>query len=93
MPKMTLSGGRVKALEPRPSACDLRDKMLEGFGVRALPSGAKRFCIHTQAPSSEMSDALPWLLISCRSDVRLSTSEIAAKTNAVTTPVEIVASG
>ena len=48
MPNMTLAGGRVKTLEPRASACDLRDKMLAGFGVRVLPSGAKRFFIHTQ---------------------------------------------
>ena len=48
MPNITLSDARVKALRPRPSAYDIRDAKLRGFGVRVLPSGAKRFFIHTQ---------------------------------------------
>jgi len=33
---------RVDALEPRKSTCDLRDRDLKGFGLRVLPSGARR---------------------------------------------------
>ena len=38
MPNITLSEARVKALRPRPSAYDIRDAKLAGFGVRGLPS-------------------------------------------------------
>ena len=48
MPKTALSEARVKALVPRTSAYDIRDARLKGFGVRVLPSGAKRFFVHAQ---------------------------------------------
>ena len=48
MPNITLSESRVKALTPRTSTYDTHDPKLKGFGVRVLPSGAKRFFIHTQ---------------------------------------------
>ena len=48
MAKIALSEASVKALAPRKSAYDIRDVKLRGFGVRVLPSGAKRFFIHTQ---------------------------------------------
>ena len=48
MPKLAPSGARVKALHPRASAYDIRDPKLRGFGIRVMPSGAKRFFIHTQ---------------------------------------------
>ena len=48
MPNPALSAARVKALRPRKSAYDIRDGKLKGFGVRVLPSGAKRFFIHSQ---------------------------------------------
>ncbi len=48
MSNIALSDARVKALRPRPSADDIRDAKLRGFGVRVLSSGAKRFFIHTQ---------------------------------------------
>ena len=48
MPNITLSEARVKALRPRPSAYDIRDAKLRGFGIRVLSSGAKRFFIHAQ---------------------------------------------
>ena len=48
MPNIALTEARVKALRPRPSAYDIRDAKLKGFGVRVLPSGAKRFFIHIQ---------------------------------------------
>ena len=48
MPKTALSEARVEALVPRTSAYDIRDATLKGFGVRVLPSGAKRFFVHVQ---------------------------------------------
>ena len=48
MPNIALSEARVKAFMPRTSAYDIRDAKLRGFGVRVLPSGAKRFFIHIQ---------------------------------------------
>ena len=48
MPNISLFDARVKALRPRSTAYNIRDGKLRGFGVRVLPSGAKRFFIHTQ---------------------------------------------
>ena len=48
MPKNHPLRLHIKALEPRPSTYDIRDAKLAGFGVRVLPSGAKRFFIHPQ---------------------------------------------
>ena len=43
-----LTDARIKALRPRKSAYDIRDGKLGGFGVRVLPSGRKRFFVHSQ---------------------------------------------
>ena len=48
MTRIALSEARIKTLKPRESAYDIRDAKLRGFGVRVLPSGAKRFFIHSQ---------------------------------------------
>ena len=48
MSRTPLSEARVARLKPRSSAYDVRDAKLSGFGVRVLPSGAKRFFIHAQ---------------------------------------------
>ena len=48
MPNITLSEARAKALRTRRAAYDIRDPKLKGFGVRVLPSGAKRLFIHSQ---------------------------------------------
>ena len=48
MPKVILTDARVKALRPRKTAYDIRDCKLRGFGVRVLPSGRKRFFVHSQ---------------------------------------------
>ncbi len=42
MPNTRLSESRIEALEARKSPYDVRDADLKGFGVRVLPSGAKR---------------------------------------------------
>ena len=48
MATLRLNQRRVDALKPRKSAYDVRDRDLKGFGVRVLPSGAKRYFVHTQ---------------------------------------------
>ena len=48
MATLRLNERRVDALKPRKSAYDVRDRELKGFGVRVLPSGAKRYFIHSQ---------------------------------------------
>ncbi|MYE60450.1 MAG: tyrosine-type recombinase/integrase [Alphaproteobacteria bacterium] len=48
MPNIRLSQHRVEALEARKSPYDVRDAELKGFGIRVLPSGAKRFFVHSQ---------------------------------------------
>ena len=48
MATVRLSERRIRALKPRKSAYDIRDRKLKGFGVRVLPSGAKRYFIHSQ---------------------------------------------
>lgn len=48
MPNIVLSEARLQALRPRNSAYDVRDAALRGFGIRVLPTGAKRFFVHVQ---------------------------------------------
>ncbi len=48
MPNVRLSESRVEALEARKAPYDVRDTELKGFGVRVLPSGGKRYFIHSQ---------------------------------------------
>ena len=48
MPAIRLTQRRVDALKPRRKARDVRDAELKGYGVRVMPSGARRYFIHTQ---------------------------------------------
>ena len=48
MPAIRLTQRRVNALRPRRKVHDLRDTELKGYGVRVMPSGTKRYFIHTQ---------------------------------------------
>ena len=48
MASATLTDARVRALNPRKAARDIRDGKLKGFGVRVMPSGGKRWFIHCQ---------------------------------------------
>ena len=48
MPRVRLTQRRVDALGPRRKVRDVRDAELKGYGVRVMPSGAKRYFIHAQ---------------------------------------------
>ena len=48
MPVRPLTQARIHALNPRRSVVNLRDGALKGFGLRILPSGKKRFFVHSQ---------------------------------------------
>ena len=41
-------GFGIDALKPRRKMRDVRDAELKGFGVRVMPSGTKRYFVHTQ---------------------------------------------
>ena len=48
MPRIRLTQRRVDALRPSRKVRDFRDEDLKGYGVRVMPSGAKRYFIHVQ---------------------------------------------
>ena len=48
MSNVRFSERRIEALGPRKYPYDIRDAGLKGFGVRVLPSGRKRFFVHSQ---------------------------------------------
>ena len=48
MPAIRLTQRRVDALRPRRKVRDIRDAELKGYGVRVMPSGARRYFIHSQ---------------------------------------------
>ena len=48
MPASHLTQHRVDSLKPRRTTCDIRDVEIKGFGVRILPSGRKRYFLHSQ---------------------------------------------
>ena len=48
MPKIRLTQRRVDALKPDEKTLDVRDSVIRGFGVRILPSGRKRYFLHSQ---------------------------------------------
>ena len=48
MPGIRLTQRRVDALPRRRTVRDVRDTELKGYGVRVMPSGAKRYFIHSQ---------------------------------------------
>ena len=48
MATVRLTDARIKALKPLQTTRDIRDSDLKGFGIRIMPSGRKRYFIHTQ---------------------------------------------
>ncbi|MCY3767330.1 MAG: tyrosine-type recombinase/integrase [Gemmatimonadetes bacterium] len=74
MPAIQLTEARIKALKPTKSTRDVRDAALRGFGVRILPSGRKRFFIHTQYEGKRV-----WKLIGDAAEMGLAQARMAAK--------------
>lgn len=48
MATLHLTQHRVDTLKPRKVILDVRDTELKGFGIRIMPSGARRYFIHSQ---------------------------------------------
>ena len=48
VPARPLTPARIHALTPCRTVRNIRDGALKGFGIRVLPSGKKRFFVHTQ---------------------------------------------
>ena len=48
MAAIRLTQGRVDTLRPRKTVRNVRDAELKGYGVRIMPSGTKRYFIHSQ---------------------------------------------
>ena len=59
MASATLADARVRALNPRKSARDIRDGKLKGFGVRVMPSGAKRRGSEPRRPAASTGSSRP----------------------------------
>ena len=58
MPTSRLTQRRVDALKSRRKTCDIRDADIKGFGVRILPSGRKRYLLHSQVDGSRVWHAI-----------------------------------
>ncbi len=48
MATLHLTQHRIDRLKPRKAILDVRDTELKGFGIRIMPSGARRYFIHSQ---------------------------------------------
>ena len=75
MPTVRLTEARINALKPGKSARDIRDAALKGFGVRIMPSGRRRFFIHTQHEGRRV-----WKLIGEPGRITLAEARDAART-------------
>ena len=58
MPSARLTQRRIDTLKPRSRAYDVRDPGLKGFGVRILPSGSKRYFLHSQSDGKRIWHAI-----------------------------------
>ena len=58
MPSARLTQRRVDTVKPRSRAYDVRDPGLKGFGVRILPSGTKRYFLHSQTDGKRIWHAI-----------------------------------
>ncbi|MCY3873219.1 MAG: site-specific integrase [Rhodobacteraceae bacterium] len=75
MPTVRLTEARINTLKPGKSARDFRDTALKGFGVRIMPSGRKRFFLHTQHEGRRI-----WKLIGEPGQMALDEARDAART-------------
>ena len=75
MPTIRLTEARINALKPGTSTRDVRDAALKGFGIRIMPSGRRRFFIHTQFDGKRI-----WKLIGESGRMTLAEARDAART-------------
>ena len=61
-----LTQARIDRLKPRKTIRTVRDGALKGFGVRVLPSGGKRFFLHTQIEGRRI-----WKIVGDADTIRL----------------------
>ena len=74
MSAVRLTESRIEALTPRRSPYDVRDTGLKGFGIRILPSGARRFFVHSQHEGRRV-----WKTIADADSIRLEEARLRAK--------------
>ncbi|MXX91767.1 MAG: DUF4102 domain-containing protein [Boseongicola sp. SB0677_bin_26] len=74
MPSIRLTDARIKALKPTQNTRNVRDANLRGFGLRILPSGRKRYFIHTQFNGQRI-----WKLIGDANQTSLADAREAAR--------------
>ena len=74
MPTSRLTQRRVDALKPRRTTCDIRDTEIKGFGVRILPSGRKRYFLHSQVDGKRV-----WHAIGDAEDITLECARTKAR--------------
>ena len=67
MPTSRLTQRRVDNLTPNRKTYDIRDAEIKGFGVRILPSGRKRYFLHSQIDGNRV-----WYAIGDADDITLS---------------------
>ena len=70
-----LNQRRVDALKPRKSTYDVRDRELKGFGIRVMPSGAKRYFIHSQHNGQRI-----WKIVGPAGSISLDEARVRART-------------
>ena len=58
MPSTRLTQRLVDTLKPRKQTHDVRDPGLKGFGVRVMPSGSKRYFLHSQSDGKRIWHAI-----------------------------------
>ena len=66
VPARPLTQARVNDLKARKAVRNLRDGALKGFGVRVLPSGKKRFFVHSQKDGRRI-----WKIVGDADSIRL----------------------
>ena len=74
MPSIRLTQHRVDALKPRKSTYEVRDADLVGFGIRVLPSGRKRYFLHSQVNGDRI-----WHAIGDAGDTSLESASLEAR--------------
>ena len=75
MPTSRLTQRRVDALKPRRKSCDIRDAEIKVFGVRILPSGRKRYFLHSQIDGNRV-----WCALGDAKDITLECARMQART-------------